>query len=176
MSTQPDKIITILIAEDHPATLMGIRSMLASALDMKVIGEAYDGNQIKQLVAELHPRILLLDLKMPNLLSPSKLEEWVRENHPYTDTLVLTAHDRDAYLSNMMEAGVVGYLDKRLRAGQLISAIRRAANGEIIFEKEQIERARRWRKEVAERWESLSVREQAKKLGKKIPALLKDKA
>ena len=158
MPVQSRRIITVLIADDHPATLLGIRSILEKAPDIRIVGEAVDGNQIQQLVAELRPNILLLDLKMPHL-SPAELEKWVRTNYPETITLVLTAHDRDAYLLNMMDAGVAGYLDKKLQAGQLISAIQRAAHGEILFDKEQMERARRWRAEVALKWESLSERE-----------------
>jgi DNA-binding NarL/FixJ family response regulator len=157
MLTQP-KTITVLIADDHEVTRKGIRSFLEQTSDIKVVGEAENGDQIKRLVAHLHPQILLLDLIMPNF-SPAELEKWVRTNHPETITLVLTSHDRDAYLSNMIEAGVAGYLDKKLRAGQLISAIRRAALGEFIFEKEQLLRARRWREDVCRKWESLSDRE-----------------
>jgi len=160
MSLEPRKKITILIAEDHPATLEGIRAILEKAVDFKVTGETKDGAQIKRLVTNLRPNILLLDLKMPHL-SPVELERWVRENHPETITLVLTAHDRDAYLANMMEVGVAGYLDKKIRASQLISAIRRAAHGEFLFDKKQIERARLWRENVMQRWESLSERERA---------------
>lgn len=58
-----------------------------------------------------------------------------------------------------MEAGAAGYLDKKLRAGQLISAIRRAARGEFLYDKKQIERARRWKEDVTAKWESLSDRE-----------------
>lgn len=153
------KIITILIVEGHPTTLLGIRSILEKATDFKVVGSTGDGTHLKRMVAELRPNILLLDLKMPHL-SPVDLEKWVRENHPETIALVLTAHDRDAYLANMMDAGAAGYLDKKLRAGQLISAIRRAAHGEILFDKKQIERARLWREDVSQKWESLSDREQ----------------
>jgi DNA-binding NarL/FixJ family response regulator len=95
---------------------------------------------------------------MPNL-TPAELEKWVRTNYPETITLVLTSHDRDAYLSNMLDAGVAGYLDKKLRAGELVCAIQRAARGEFIFEKEQLIRARRWREEVCQKLESLSSRE-----------------
>jgi DNA-binding NarL/FixJ family response regulator len=158
MPIKPKNIITILIADDHPSTRDGIRSILEKVPDMQITGEAGDGDQIKSKAEELQPDILLLDLKMPNL-SPWKLEKWVRKHYPDTTTIVLTAHDRDAYLANMMEAGVAGYLDKKLRAGQLISAIRRAANGEILFEKEQVERAFQWVKNVKDRWESLSDRE-----------------
>lgn len=156
--TSQKNIISILIADDHPSIIQGVRSILEKASDMKIVDEAQDGNEIKRLVTKLRPDILLLDLQMPNL-SPAELEKWVRENYPDTVTLILTAHDRDAYLSNMMEAGAAGYLDKKLRAGQLIAAIRRAARGEILFDKAQTERAYRWRKEVKEKWESLSKRE-----------------
>jgi DNA-binding NarL/FixJ family response regulator len=83
----------------------------------------------------------------------------VRANYPEIITLVLTAHDRDAYLSQMMDAGVAGYLDKKLRAGELVAAIRRAANGEFLFDRDQLQRARRWREETRHKWESLSTRE-----------------
>ena len=150
--------ITVLIADDHPLALEGVRSILEKAPEIKIVGEAQDGNEIKPMVAKLRPRILLLDLKMPNL-NPVEMERWVRENYPETLTLVLTAHDKDAYLSNMMEAGAVGYLDKKLQASQLISSIRRVARGEYLYDKEQIERAKRWREEVTAIWESLSKRE-----------------
>jgi two-component system, NarL family, response regulator LiaR len=157
MSTQV-KIITVLIADDHEVTRKGIRHCLDQTPDIKVVGEAQDGDEIKRWVPALRPQILLLDLIMPSL-SPSELEKWVRTNYPETITLVLTAHDRDAYLSSMIEAGVAGYLDKKLRAAQLISAIRRAASGECILDKDQLERARRWREDVSRKWTSLSNRE-----------------
>jgi DNA-binding NarL/FixJ family response regulator len=152
------KTITVLIADDHEMIRKGIRDFLNQVPDIQVVGEAEDGNEIKRLVTELRPRILLLDLVMPNL-SPANLEIWVRENYPETITLILTAHDRDSYLSKMMEAGAVGYLDKRLHAGRLISAIRRAVRGELLFDEKQVERARRWREDVTAKWESLSRRE-----------------
>jgi DNA-binding NarL/FixJ family response regulator len=150
--------ITVLIADDHEMTRKGIRTFLEQVPDLEVVGEAEDGDQIKQMGASLRPRILLLDLIMPNL-TPAELEKWVRTNYPETITLVLTSHDRDAYLSNMLDAGVAGYLDKKLRAGELVCAIQRAARGEFIFEKEQLIRARRWREEVCQKLESLSSRE-----------------
>ncbi len=157
MSTQ-HKTITVLIADVHEVTRKGICNFLDQTTDIQVVGEAQDGDEIKRLIADLRPRIVLLDLIMPDL-SPTELEKWLRTNYPETITLVLTAHYRDVYLSSMMEAGVAGYLNKKLHAGQLISAIRRAAQGEILFDKEQIERARRRREDVSRKRESLSDRE-----------------
>ncbi len=152
------KIISILIADDHTLTGNGIRAILEKASDMEVVGEAQDGGEIKNLVAKLKPEILLLDLKMPDL-SPVALEEWVRTNYPETNTLILTAHDRDFYLAGMIDAGAVGYFDKQIREQQLVSAIRRAACGEVLFDEEQLERAQRWREAVGNKWNSLSNRE-----------------
>ncbi len=158
MPEQKKMRITVLLAEDHPLTRDGIRAILEKAADLQIVGETGDGAEIMQLVADLHPNVLLLDMVMPNL-TPAELERRVRENYPETVTLVLTAHDRDAFLTSMMEAGAAGYLDKKLSAGQLIPAIRRAARGEFLFDKEQLKRARRWREEVAAKWDSLSERE-----------------
>jgi two-component system nitrate/nitrite response regulator NarL len=151
-------LITILIADDHPLARAGIRTILQEARDMRVIGEAEDGDTAQKMVAELQPRVLLLDLKMPGL-SSAELEKWVRGNFPNIVTLVLTAHDRDTYLSQMLDAGVSGYMDKNTRGEQLIGAIRRAVSGEILFSSEQIRRARQWRQQEGFKWQRLTPRE-----------------
>ncbi len=156
--TKPKEVISLLLADDDPIARAGIRAVLSQANDIKIIGEASNGEEVQQMVGKLRPNILLLDLKMPGP-SPASLEKWVRENYPETITLVLTAHDRDAYLASMMEAGVAGYMAKGEAAGGLLDAIRRAAHGEILFDSEQFARARRWRETIAEKWSSLTARE-----------------
>lgn len=151
-------LITILIADDHPLARTGIRTILEQAPDLRVIGEAEDGDAAQKLVAELQPRVLILDLKMPGL-SSAELEKWVRSNFPNTITLILTAHDRDIYLSQMLDAGVSGYMDKNTRGEQLIAAIRRAVSGEMLFSSEQIRRARQWRQQEGQKWQQLTARE-----------------
>jgi DNA-binding NarL/FixJ family response regulator len=158
MSKMNSDLITILIADDHPLARAGIRTILEEAPDMRVIGEAEDGDAAQKLVAKLQPRVLLLDLKMPGL-SSAELEKWVRSNFPNIVTLVLTAHDRDTYLSQMLDAGVAGYMDKNTRSEQLIAAIRRAVSGEFLFSSEQIRRARQWRQQEGRKWQRLTSRE-----------------
>ncbi len=159
MPKRVSKVITVLIADDEPVARAGIRTLLTHAEDIGIVGEAQDGFEVKELVPKLRPQILLLDLKMPGL-HPSEIEKWVRENYPETITLVLTTHDRDAYLTSMMNAGVVGYLSKEESAEQLIGAIHRAAEGAVYFSDEQIARAQKWKVTVKEKWESLTNREQ----------------
>ncbi len=151
-------MITVILADDHPLIREGIRSILNKASDIQIVGEAESGNEVKELVGKLKPRILLLDLKMPGP-HPAEIEKWVRTNYPETVTLVLTAHDRDSYLSRMMDAGASGLLDKNESGERLVGAIRRAANGEVLFDRQQLARAREWREAAGEKWESLSMRE-----------------
>jgi DNA-binding NarL/FixJ family response regulator len=158
MGAQERNRISVLIVDDHPPTRAGIRSMIEKTPDLYVIGEAESGEEAQRLLAEFRPKIVLLDLVMPGF-SPSGFERWARENYPETITLVLTSHDRDAYLASMIDAGAAGYLDKKLRAEQLIDAIRRAAEGAVYFSDEQIARARKWDEDVTQKWERLSHRE-----------------
>jgi len=123
-----------------------------------VVGEAPDGFEAQRLVEELHPDIMTLDYQMPGP-RPQDLERWVRENHPQTATLVLTAHDHTSRLVGMMEAGVAGYLKKGIPESTLVDSVRLAALGVVHFDEEQIALARQWKEEVGQKWESLSKRE-----------------
>ena len=160
MTTTPRKTITLLLTDDDPIVRAGIRSVLMKARDIKIVGEAQNGFEAQEMVGKLRPKILLLDLKMPGL-SAAELEKWVRENYPETITLVLTAHDRDAHLASMVEAGAAGYMSKGESAEGLIGAIRRAAEGEILFDVEQFARARSWRETVSEKLNRLTERERS---------------
>lgn len=151
-------IITILIADDQPIARAGIRQLLSKAKDFEIVGEARDGFETLKRVSQLRPRVLLLDIKMPGPRS-FEIEKWIRENFPETVTLVLTSHDHDAYLASMIDAGAVGYLTKEESANRLINAIRQAAIGITYFNEEQIDRMQRWKHEVKEKWEKLSIRE-----------------
>jgi DNA-binding NarL/FixJ family response regulator len=150
--------ISVLIVDDHPPMRTGLCTMLNKTPDIFVCGEAGSGKEAEELLERLHPKIILLDLIMPDF-SPFTFERWARENFPETITLVLTAHDRDVYLANMMQAGAVGYLGKSTKADQLIDAIRKAVRGEILFDELQFMRARGWDEDVKRKWESLTDHE-----------------
>lgn len=158
MITSKGNSITLFIADDHPMAREGLKRILAKARDITVVGEGENGEDIKKLIPELQPDILLLDLKMPGT-SAASIEKWVRMHFPNTNTLVLTAHDRDYYLAEMMEAGVSGYFSKSERAETLIDAIRRAANKENLFTREQLLRVEMWREVAGDKWEDLTDRE-----------------
>lgn len=158
MDETESKTIRVLIADDQAPTREGIRILLQSAPGIDVVGEAQDGAEAQQMVAELCPDILLLDLVMPGT-KPSDIERRVRERYPETVVLILTGHDRDHFLAQAVEEGVAGYLTKDVEQTDLVAAIRRAARGEVLITGEQLARARRWSREVGARWERLTERE-----------------
>lgn len=151
-------MISLVLADDQPTTRTGLRAIFSKTPDIQIVGEAQDGIEAEKLVDQLRPRILLLGLKMPGL-HPAEVAMWVRTHCPETVTLVLTAYDRDEYLAEMMDAGAVGYLTKNESAETLISSIRRAAQGEMLFTEEQFTRASGWRAAAGEKWKSLTPRE-----------------
>lgn len=151
-------MITIVIADDHAVVRAGIYNLLSSDPGLVIVGEAENGIEAQKMVGKLHPNILLLDLKMPGP-RPADIERSIRANHPETITLVLTAHDRDAYLADMVDAGISGYFSKSIRGETLIKAIHRAVEGENLLTEAQIERVKRWRKNKTSERGKLTDRE-----------------
>jgi len=158
MTSDSKETITLLLVDDDPIIRAGLRAVLLGAEDIEILGEAADGEEAQEMMSKLRPKILLLDLKMPGM-SAAELERWVREHHPETVTLVLTAHDRDAHLAGMIDAGAAGYMSKGGPVETLIAAIRRAAAGELLFDIEQMARARNWKTAVSEKLNRLTQRE-----------------
>lgn len=150
--------IRVLLADDHPLARAGIRAALEETQDIEIVGEAANGTELQRLTAELRPDVVLLDLVMPGL-HPAEFVRWARATCPETEVLPLTAHDKDYYLAEMLEAGAAGFLLKKEPLERLAQRIRCAAQGQILFSKEQRERMQHWREEVYARWESLTARE-----------------
>ncbi len=153
----PLPVIRVVIADDHPIMRQGTRALLEQAPDIEVVGEADNHNAVREVVAALRPDILLLDIQMPGPPAP-ETEAWVRQHYPGTETLVLTAHNRDDYLAEMLAAGARGFLLKDVDGHRLVIAIRRTIRGELLFTPQQFGRARQW-EAIHTRWRSLTARE-----------------
>lgn len=150
--------ICVLLADDHPAIRVGLRAILDTTEGIEVIAEAEDGTTARALCLKHCPHILLLDLHMPGP-RPAETVRYVREHCPGTAVLVLTAHDKDAYLATMVESGVAGFMVKDEAPEKLVEAVRRAASGELLFRERQFARAHRWQRDVGEKWAKLTPRE-----------------
>jgi DNA-binding NarL/FixJ family response regulator len=124
--------IRILIADDHPHFRAGLRALLHSTDEVKVIGEAADGEQTIALATRLQPDVIMMDIKMPQV---GGIEATRRITHhsPHISILVLSMFEDDDSLFAALQAGARGYLLKGALKGEILRAIRAVAGGDAIF-------------------------------------------
>ena len=118
----------ILLADDHTLLRGLLCSELESHSDMEVVGEAEDGRKTLQLVRELVPDIVLMDIAMPNLNGMDATRQIVREL-PAVKVIALSMHHNRKFVINMLNAGASGYLLKDCTSQELVEAIRTVAGG-----------------------------------------------
>ena len=126
------KRITVLLAEDHQIVREGLRSLLKPERDIEVVGEAETGRQAVQLARKLRPAVVVMDIAMP-LLNGSEAARQIRKEFPEIRVLILTAHNDDAYVEQVTELGVAGFLVKQTSAHELAAAIREVQKGNTFF-------------------------------------------
>jgi DNA-binding NarL/FixJ family response regulator len=120
--------ITVLLADDHSLVRRGFRRILEDEEGMQVVGEADNGVEAIRLAHELKPRVVVMDLSMPQLDGVQATKEIVK-HLPGTAVLVLSMHADDNYVRNAMDAGAKGYLLKSAIDVDLVGAIRSVAEG-----------------------------------------------
>lgn len=125
-------IIKVLIADDHALFREGTRNLINQEKDMKVIGEASDGEEAVKLVTELKPHVILMDIAMP-VFNGIEATKQIKARFPKIAVLILTAYDNDQYIVALLEAGAAGYLLKDVSGKNLINAVRAVFNGEAIL-------------------------------------------
>lgn len=122
------KPITVLLAEDHEVVRDGLRALLETETDIELVGEAETGRQAVQLVQELRPDVVVMDIAMP-LLNGLEATRQILAAAPATRILILSAHSDDAYVERALELGAAGYLIKQTPFLVLAKAIRQARKG-----------------------------------------------
>ena len=125
--------IRILIADDHPIVRDGLAAILSTQPDFDVVGQAGDGQQALDLVAQLDPDILLLDLEMPRLDGVATLVQLASLPSP-PRVIVFTVFDTDERIVAAVEAGAQGYLLKGVPRDEIFSAIRVVNNGGSLLQ------------------------------------------
>jgi DNA-binding NarL/FixJ family response regulator len=132
MAINRENAIKVLLADDHALFREGTRNLIEQEEDMQVVGEASDGAEAVSLVTELKPDVALVDIAMPTLNGIEATKQ-IKEKHPATAVLILTAYDNDQYIVALLEAGAAGYLLKNVSGKELISAIRSVHAGESVL-------------------------------------------
>ncbi len=124
--------IRILLAEDHVVVREGTRELIQRELDMEVVGEAGDGEEAIELATNLRPDVVIMDIAMPKV-NGIEATRRIKELHPATAILILTAYDNEQYIFALLEAGAAGYLLKNVRRSELIDAVRAVCAGESVL-------------------------------------------
>ncbi len=124
--------IRILLADDHAILRDGIRALLSDEADLQVVGEAENGRQALEQARALRPDIVIMDIGMP-LLSGLEATKHIRRDVPESRVLILTMHQNDEYLAQVLAAGASGYVLKDTAGRELVLAIRQVARGEPFF-------------------------------------------
>ncbi len=120
--------IRVLIVEDHETVREGLRLIIDTQEDMQVCGEAGDGREAIRLAQELIPDVLLMDISMPGLNGLTAAAK-LKRVAPQIKILTLTRHTDEAYLQELLQAGVSGYVLKQSAASELLRGIRAVAAG-----------------------------------------------
>lgn len=127
--------ITVFLPDDHTIVRKGIRSLLEQESGIKLIGEAEDGLDTIKKVEALLPAILVLDISLP-LLNGLEVARQLNKRFPGIKIIILSMHDTEELIYEMIRAGVKGYILKKSAPEQLVAAIQSVALGKPYFSPE----------------------------------------
>lgn len=125
-------MIRVLIVDDHPVVRQGVRFMLEQHSDLRVVGEAGDGRAAVRVAADLKPRVVLLDLVMPDQDGVETIRQLKRLSRD-VQVVVLTSYHGDDLIYRAVRAGALSYLLKDSDASEIVGAVRAAARGESML-------------------------------------------
>jgi DNA-binding NarL/FixJ family response regulator len=123
--------ITVLIADDHPVVIGGIRRALEGHDDIEVVGEAHSGPEVLQMIERRRPRLVLLDLSMPGLTGLECVEQ-ITATWPDVKTVVLSACEERAVINSALAAGASAYVSKRVMSMEVASVLRQTSTGAVF--------------------------------------------
>jgi len=125
----------VLLADNHPIVRAGIRSALEKIDGIEVVGEANDGREAVELVQEVNPQLVFMDITMP-VLNGLEATERISKAAPHVRVIILSRHENEEYFWGALKRGACGYLLKRAALAELEAAVTRVAGGEIYLSKD----------------------------------------
>lgn len=127
-----DKPIRVVIVDDHQVVLDGFIARLQTEKDIQVVGSASNGLEAIDVVKELVPDVVLMDVSMP-LMNGIDATHLIKQSMPEVKVLMLTMHDNREYIMKVMQAGAVGYMLKEICATRMVQAIKTVYQGSTYF-------------------------------------------
>ena len=124
--------VRVVVADDHPMFRFGLVAALAGSEDVQVVGEAAGGEELRAVVAQTAPQVVLTDLTMPRMDGATATAR-IRAAHPDVAVVVLTMHDDDEAVFAAMRSGATGYLLKGADRDDIVRAVLSVARGEAVY-------------------------------------------
>jgi two-component system response regulator NreC len=122
----------LLLVDDHKVVRSGLRMLLDNEADLTIVGEAGTGQEALQLVEQLQPDLVLMDIGLPDL-SGIDVAQQIKQRWPTIAIVALTIHEDEEYFFKMLQAGVNGYVPKRAAPEELLTAVRTANEGGVYL-------------------------------------------
>ncbi|MBL8100804.1 MAG: response regulator transcription factor [Anaerolineales bacterium] len=141
------KKINVLVVDNQPTTLSGMRVLFSKTNDINLIGELSSGYDLYHSRLTFKASIILLDIAVSGS-DPADLIHWIHDNRPNACVLIFTHLNDMKSLTKMMDVGACGYLSKEEPESNLVNAIRKVANGEIVFSQQQHKQIKDWKEKV----------------------------
>jgi len=120
--------LRILLADDHVTVRHGLKLLIDGQADMKVVSEASDGKSAMENAIAINPDVIVMDISMPGMNGLAATRA-LKQKQPKAVIVTLTRHGDDAYVQELLRAGVSGYVLKQSAPSELLQAIRAAAAG-----------------------------------------------
>jgi two-component system response regulator NreC len=124
--------IRLMLVDDHEVVRTGLRMLLESQPDIKIVGEASSGSEALTVASETQPDVIVMDITLPDITGIEATKR-IKESFPKISIVALTIHEDEQYFFEMLQAGATGYVPKRAAPDDLISAIRSASVDEIYI-------------------------------------------
>ncbi len=135
-------MITIVIADDHELVRESVASLLREVPNFNIVSQCTNGRQLVKLVETFHPNVAVVDISMPELNGVDAARQ-IRKVSPFTRIIALSVYTDEAYIRDMINAEISGYVVKSGAAKDLIQAIRNGSKGKIFFSEEIADVARK---------------------------------
>lgn len=132
MTSQDRTKIRVILVDDHPLVLDGIRSRIEEDETIEVIAEGSNGEDALRLAAENQPDVILMDISMP-VLNGIEAAERFKDELPDIKLLMLTMHDNREYITKVLKAGARGYILKDVSSNEMIAAIKAVHDGKTYY-------------------------------------------
>jgi len=129
----PDRHISVLLVDDHSLVRRGFRRMLEDEADIRVVGEASDGEEAVKLARSLKPQVIVMDCALPGINGLQATRK-ILQLLPDTLVLMLSMHTEETWVRQAIDAGARGYVLKNAMDLELSSAIRRLVKGETVLD------------------------------------------